>query len=105
MTNKCEHLALAIACPRLLEKCHRGRNWTRKRFYSLNSLFVLASASTKYLDCDPGKWLEEQFSAIRKKIGSRARSVELVNVVHAEVSALVKWLKVMLHCGDIRCYQ
>ena len=105
MTNKCEHLALAIACPRLLEKCHRGRNWTRKRFYSLNSLFILASASTKYLDCDPGKWLEEQFSAIRKKIGSRARSVELVNVVHAEVSALVKWLKVMLHCGDIRCYQ
>ena len=98
MTNKCEHLALAIACPRLLEKCHRGRNWTRKRFYSLNSLFVLASASTKYLDCDPGKWLEEQFSAIRKKIGSRARSVELVNVVHAEVSALVKWLKVILHC-------
>ena len=77
--------------------------FTRKRFYSLNSLFILASA--KYLDCDPGKWLEEQFSAIRKKIGSRARSVELVNVVHAEVSALVKWLKVVLHCGNIRCYQ
>ena len=74
--------------------------FTRKRFYSLNSLFILASA--KYLDCDPGKWLEEQFSAIRKKIGWL---VELVNVVHAEVSALVKWLKVMLHCGDIRCYQ
>ena len=51
----------------------------------------MASASTKYLDCDPGKWLEEQFSAIRKKIGWL---VELVNVVHAEVSALVKWLKV-----------
>ena len=79
--------------------------FTRKIFYSLNSLFILASASTKYLDCDPGKWLEEQFSAIRKKIGSRARSVELVNVVHAEVSALVKWLKVVLHCGNIRCYQ
>ena len=77
--------------------------FTRKIFYSLNSLFILASA--KYLDCDPGKWLEEQFSAIRKKIGSRARSVELVNVVHAEVSALVKWLKVVLHCGNIRCYQ
>ena len=70
--------------------------FTRKRFYSLNSLFILASASTKYLDCDPGKWLEEQFSAIRKKIGWL---VELVNVVHAEVSALV------LHCGNIRCYQ
>ena len=76
--------------------------FTRERFYSLNSLFILASASTKYLDCDPGKWLEEQFSAIRKKIGWL---VELVNVVHAEVSALVKWLKVVLHCGNIRCYQ
>ena len=40
MTNKCEHLALAIACPRLLEKCHRGRNWTRAPF-SLVKDFIL----------------------------------------------------------------